>query len=171
MKMKKIAIILTLLLSLCIVGCSNNNSSSSISDSNKVYKHGLTFIEYKSYLHWFGFINNLDVAFMKEDDSFPTENNKRTEHVVKNFNNTFFYEEPLSIERARNYLPMLQKYGITKETPLTVEWVRNNPYDAYQMMNSIDGSLRSIISYCSPDLGYQLPDDSSSQDSSSSQSN
>lgn len=41
---------------------------------------------------------------------------------------------------------MLQKYGITKETPLTVEWVRNNPYDAFKMMESIDNTLREIIS-------------------------
>jgi len=66
---------------------------------------------------------------------------------------------------------MLQKYGITKETPLTVEWVRNNPYDAYQMIDSIDSTLRSIIRIYPPDTGYPLPEDSSKQDSSSSQSN
>ena len=88
--MKKFAFILALLLSICIVGCSNNDSSSLIPDSNKVYKYGLTFIQYKAYLYWYGFTDNGDQAFMKEDDSFPTENNERTEYIVKNFNNTFF---------------------------------------------------------------------------------
>ena len=88
--MKKFVFILIFVLSICIVGCSNNDSSSLIPDSNKVYKYGLTFIQYKAYLYWFGFIDNGDAEFMKEDDSFPTENNERTEYIVKNFNNTFF---------------------------------------------------------------------------------
>ena len=56
--MKKFAFFLALLLSICIVGCSNNDTSSSIPDSKKVYKYGLTFNEYKAYLYWFGFISN-----------------------------------------------------------------------------------------------------------------
>ena len=169
MKMKKFAFILVLLLSICIVGCSNNDSSSAIPDSNKVYKYGLTFIQYKAYLYWFGFINSGDVAYMKEDDSFPTEINKRTEFIVKSFNYIFFADNALSEDRQ--YLFMLSKYGITKETPLTAEWARDNPYDAFKMMKSIDSSLREAIDTYPSDLEYLLPEDSSIQDSSSSQPN
>ena len=163
--MKKIAFILTLLLLICIVGCSNNNSSSSTPNSNKEYKYGLTFNEYKAYLYWFGFISNGDEAFMKEGDSFPIENNERTEFIVKRFNYIFFSDKASSNAKQHHF--MLSKYGITKETPLTVEWVCNNPYDAFNIMNAFDNSLKEEIRIYPPEYGYPLPDDSMMQDSSS----
>ena len=164
--MKKIICFLTIVLLLSFSGCSDNNSSSSMSDINKIYKDSLDFGQYKTYLNWYGFVDNGTLAFMERDDSYTFEINKKTEFVVKNINE-YFFGNSYNPEAARSYLPMLKEYGVTEETPLTTEWVYNNPYKAYHILHSIDPSTVQVLCHYPPDWGYPLPDDSSIQDSSS----
>lgn len=56
-----------------------------------------------------------------------------TEFKVKQFNYIIFSDNASS--EVDKYHSMLREYGITKETPLTVEWVCNNPYYAYKIIN------------------------------------